>query len=127
MPNHGMVRAVSLHQHLAWLLRTAGTASELQQQLQTLFTRPEVRAMKKAIRRQNSSQRHTGKIHALGQHLRSHQHISLAVGESVQQAPVPISPAGGVAIKSHQAQVTQLGRQPLHHPLRPGPKGLERQ
>ena len=81
--------------------------------------------MQQAIGGQDRRQRDPGQIHALGQHLGSHQHIRLPGGKAVEQSPVSLPAPGGVAVKAQQPQAFKFARQLLHHPLGAGAKRLE--
>ena len=125
MANHRMVRAVGLHQHLPGPFAPAGPAGELEQQLQALLARPQIRAMHQAIGRQHRRQGHPGQVHPLRQHLGTHQHIRLARGEALQQMAMAIPAAGGVLVEAQCPQPFQLRLQLFLHPLGAGPERFE--
>jgi hypothetical protein len=96
----------------------------LQQQLQALFTSPQIGPVQEAIGRQHGRQGDGGQIHPLGEHLGADQHIGLAGSEALQQAAVAIAAPGGVAVKAQQAQAFELLLELLHHPLGAGTEGF---
>ena len=81
--------------------------------------------MQQAIGCQHRRQRHLGKVHALGQHLGTDQDVRLAGGEAIQQAAMPITAAGGVAVEAKQPQPIQFPSEQLHDLLGPSTEGLE--
>ena len=121
-----MLWAVGLDEHLTWTLATTGTARQLQQQLESLLRRPEIRPVQQAIRSQDRSQRDLGQIHSLGQHLGADQNIGFTGGKAIQQAAVAIPSTGGIPVEAEQAQALQLLGKKIKHPLGPGPERLER-
>ena len=125
VPDHRMLRAVGLHQHLARPFPPPGAAGELQQQLQALLGGTQIGAVQQTVGGQHRRQRHPGQIHALGQHLGADQHVRLPGGEALEQTAVAIPAPGGVPVEADQAQTLQLPRQLLHHPLGAGAEGLE--
>ena len=98
----------------------------MKQQLQRLLTRPQIGTVQQTVGSQHRSQGDAGKIHPLGQHLGSDQHICLPGCEAVQKTAMSIATTGGITIETQQAQILQLLRQQLEHPLGASTERLER-
>ena len=125
MADHPVIRAVGLHQHLPGPFPAPSAAGQLQHQLQAFFGSAHIRPVQLTISRQHRRQGHARQIHALGQHLRAHQHIGFAGRKLLQQPLMAIASAGGVAVKAQQPHPFELLLEGVHHPLGASAKRFE--
>src|SRR5437879_2127809 len=80
-----VLRIECLDDHMPGFLATPGPSRYLGEQRKCPFRGSEIRKHQGNIRRDNTHKRHAGKIESLGDHLCTHQYVSLPVGEAVEQ------------------------------------------
>jgi len=109
-----MFRTVCLDHSLSFFLTAPGSSDRLRQQLERPLSRPVIIAVKRHIRRQHSDQRHIREIVSFYDHLGSHQHIRLFVGECGEDLLMSVFFPGRIHI---HAEHSRLGKAPLHDVL----------
>ena len=77
MSNHGVGRLARLQEHLAALVGTPGTPGHLLQHVEGSLATAKVGETNHRVGIENAHHAHSVEVQPLGDHLCSHQHISL--------------------------------------------------
>src|SRR5262249_47808202 len=114
-----MLRVERLNNHLASLFTTPGAPSYLGQQCESSFRGRKIGKHQGNISRNDSHQRDAWQVKAFRNHLRTHQYIGFAIGETVKQLLVSATMSGRVAVPAQQACRGKVARNGIFHLLCP--------
>ena len=109
-----MIRIERLNDGLSRPLAAAGSPGHLRQQLKRPLRGAEIRKAQAHVRRHDTHQRHVGKVVALRNHLRTHEHVDVAILKPRQQRRQRPLPANRIAIHPRDAG---LRKEPPHFGL----------
>ena len=113
-----MIRAKCLDKDGTRFLPTAGTTRDLGYQLKGAFSRAEIGKVQAGVRVDNSDNCDVGKIEALGDHLRTQQHVVYSRSKLGQGQFVTSWLFHGIAVHSQAACGREASPDLFFEPLR---------
>src|SRR5579859_1596373 len=110
-----MLRVEGLDDNLPGLFAAPGAPRYLCQQGEGAFRGGKIGQHQRNIGGDDAYQRHAGQVKPFGDHLRTDQDVSLAVGEAVQQLLVGAAIFGRVAVPAQQARAGKGALDSINH------------